>query len=141
MEFKLVKFKCWLILLFSKENGDLLQHIFNAPPDNLDGVCKTYLEGKFRTILSDKEFDFIRSEYKNQYESLYQEEIFNSEIKKEKELFSDLSFKNLKIELTYRKERANNFPSYSDWEDQPTIIALKELIKEKEIKILLQGDN
>ena len=131
MEFKLVKFKSWLILLFSKENGDLLQHIFNAPPYNLDGVDKTYLEGKFRVRLSDKEFDFIRSEYKKQYESLYKEEIFFNDIKHEKEIFSELSLEKLKFELNYRKEAGIKF-SYPDWENQPTIIALKELIKEKQ---------
>lgn len=70
MEFKLVKFKYWLIILFCKENGDLLQHIFNAPPKDLDGVDKTYLEGKFRTKLSTKELNFIRREYKKQYKEV-----------------------------------------------------------------------
>ena len=59
MEFKLVKFKDWLILLFSREGGDLLQHIFNAPPENLDGVDRVYLEGKLKCKLSMKEVKFI----------------------------------------------------------------------------------
>lgn len=85
MEFKLVKFKDWLILLFSREGGDLLQHIFNAPPENLDGVDRVYLEGKLKCKLSMKEVKFIQKEYKKQYKELFKTELFLVKVKKLKE--------------------------------------------------------